>query len=110
MYNVGIQSPTSEIIGVGYAWECIFVDTKEPEEDKILVSPNPAKATVTFQFPPSVRSIQLFNYSGIPVFEQKFTGETSLSINTSQLQPGVYMVRFINTEGESLVRKLVVVH
>ena len=104
LYDEG-ASGTSNI-----AREIFYETTEEPFQDQIKVSPNPANTTVTLQFPQSVRSVQLFNYSGIPVFEQKFTGETSLSINTSQYQPGVYMVRFINADGEAMVRKLVVVH
>jgi hypothetical protein len=56
-----------------------------------------------------MQSAQLFNYSGIMVFEQKLKGETSLQINTTAYPQGVYVIRFSNGNSESVIRKLVVV-
>jgi len=104
VYNEGVSEPSN------IDWTCYPTGLEPDKEAEITVVPNPANSYVSLQFPNSMQSVQLFNYSGIMVFEQKLKGETSLQINTTAYQPGVYVIRCSNSNAESLIRKLVVEH
>ena len=104
VYDEGISGPSN----IDWSWVKVGL---EPEiKAEITVAPNPANSYVSLQFPNSIQLVQLFNYSGIMVFEQKLKGETSLQINTTAYPQGVYVIRFSNGKSESVIRKLVVAH
>ena len=104
VYNEGVSEPSN------IDWTCYPTGLETDIEAEITVVPNPANSYVTLQLSNSMQSVQLFNYSGIMIFEQNLKGETSLLINTTAYQPGVYVIRFSNGNSESVVRKLVVAH
>jgi len=104
VYNEGISGPSN------IAWSWVKIGLEPEIGAEITVVPNPANSYVSLQFPNSMQLVQIFNYSGMMLFEQKLKGESSLQINTTAYQPGVYVIRCSNSNAESLIRKLVVEH
>lgn len=78
----------------------------------ISLSPNPANTEVRIDFSrlaTAPASVQLVDYTGRIVSEEKFSGATTMTINTGELPAGLYMVRVLSSE-YSYQSPLVVTH
>ena len=71
---------------------------------KVVLYPNPTKDAITVFGITTAAKIEVFSTLGQKVFEQNFTGETTLHVN---LTAGIYLAK-ITSDGKSLVRKIVV--
>lgn len=84
------------------------------EEDQasaeVKISPNPASETVKFEFSVPMKSITLLNSSWQVMLEKNITNQPSFFVNTSFYLSGVYYIRLTTAGGDSVTRKLVVVH
>jgi hypothetical protein len=78
--------------------------------DEVIVRPNPADNIARLEFPAGLKSISVFDASGQKIIESNVENQTSLSIYTSAYISGVYYIRFSAANGDSFIRKLVVVH
>lgn len=86
------------------------VGLDKPDASVIKISPNPANETVKLDFPSNIKSITIYSVSGQVVFEKIAANLSDISIPTSSYLSGVYYIRFTTSNGDSLIRKLVVVH
>lgn len=89
-------------------WDCIFVANKPIDKNEVAMYPNPAISYLTIELSKDVRNITVYNALGSVVTEQSVTGETKVTLNTSNLAAGAYNVRFTNNDGTSFSRKFVV--
>ncbi len=71
---------------------------------KVVLYPNPTKDAITVFGITTAAKIEVFSTLGQKVFEQNFTGETTLHV---VLTAGIYLAK-ITSDGKSLVRKIVV--
>ncbi len=78
--------------------------------DGITISPVPADETAHFEFPSLFKYVSIANSCGQNIFTRDVSGQSSLSVNTSNYQAGIYFASFTSSGGESLVRKWVVGH
>jgi hypothetical protein len=87
------------------------VGMKAPKASaEVIVSPNPADNIARLEFPAGLKSISVFDASAQKIIESNVENQTSLSIYTSAYISGVYYIRFSAANGDSFIRKLVVVH
>ncbi len=76
----------------------------------ITVSPNPAHESARLEFPSGFNSVSVFNATGSKVYRINIANLSNVSINTSRYSSGIYHVRFTAANGDSYIRKLLVVH
>jgi hypothetical protein len=83
----------------------------EPQASaEVKISPNPANETAKFEFNIPLKSMVLLNSSGQTLLEENITNQPSFFIKTTFYLSGVYYIRFTTADGDSFIRKLVVVH
>lgn len=72
--------------------------------DCISIHPNPARENIiiTGDFP--VSGIELFNYTGQPVFAKQYLNEKTVVVNISALAPGLYLFRITMGKEISIAR------
>ena len=86
---------------------CVIGITEIPLEG-FLVYPNPTDNLLNIEPGSDAGYLLVYNYAGQVVYEQSVTDAQTIYINVSTYKTGVYMVKLINSAGESLTRKVVV--
>lgn len=109
-YEYKIQGITEyfSVINSNIDWDCLSVGIDEIVI-KTGISPNPANESAKLDFPSEIKFISVFSASGQNLNVSDVTNKTSLSIYTSAYISGVYYIRFSAANGDSFIRKLVVV-
>ncbi len=108
------ETPNNEygwgIINIITAYQYLTgtIDIKTLEKN-ILISPNPAKESVSIIFPETQKIIKLniYNATGQNIYSKNFRNKKPVSINTSNFQSGVYFIRIDSKTGTSL-KKLII--
>jgi len=107
--NPWVSCPYQDLMINALVSTTVGMDELKASEE-VIVSPNPADNSVRLEFPSDIKSISVFNSSGQKVIQSDIENQTSLSLNTSFYLSGVYYIRFSAANGDSFIRKLVVVH
>lgn len=76
-------------------------------KSNISIYPNPAKDFVTIDHLPNETTISIYDMSGRKIFTKKYT-ETKVSMNTSQLTNGTYIIQVDDKEKTILSEKLII--
>jgi len=71
-----------------------------------LIYPNPVKNSLNIDSKEMIENIQIFNYLGSLVFEQK-CNNSSVKLNTSDFIKGMYLVRINSINGTSTKRLVI---
>ena len=74
----------------------------------VLIYPNPAAGQFTIAELDHVRKIEMYNLNGQRVMELMTHGEHSVTIDASQFDNGLYLLRFIDKGGNSAVEKMII--
>ena len=88
----------------------ISVGTRDNIDKGIQLYPNPASASVHLVFTRGIEAVYVYNMSGQIVFNTDCKNRTSLIINTSGFESGVYYVKFQKAGGYICNKKLLVMH
>ncbi len=105
---------STNILGIGAFPSAGIVYHFDPEiftDDKLKLSPNPARYFTTVSRPLSCGDflIKVFDSKGQLVFQEEFTGAITQLIDTANLIPGIYFVQIWNEDDrESFVEKLLI--
>jgi len=75
-------------------------------EANISIYPNPVKNSLNIDSKEMIENIQIFNYLGSLVFEQK-CNNSSVKLNTSDFIKGMYLVRINSINGTSTKRLVI---
>lgn len=67
----------------------------------VRVYPNPATSAVNISLPASATHVRLLNTAGVVMQERKVTGNSTVSLVTSNYTAGTYMVQVISADGSS---------
>jgi hypothetical protein len=87
------------------------VGLDEPQaSEEVKIYPNPANESVKIEFSEPMKTITLKNSSGQIVLSQNINNQPAFFINTSSMLSGIYFISFDTANGDSLTRKLVVLH
>lgn len=86
----------------------VYVGIEEGNAEAIKVYPNPATDVVTVEATANVRNITLVNYLGQPVMNQDVNGQSTIKLNVSNLESGVYFVRFTTADGSVSMERITV--
>ncbi|MEJ5304236.1 MAG: carboxypeptidase regulatory-like domain-containing protein [Bacteroidales bacterium] len=96
------SAPTNEV--------CLTftVGIDNPANTSISVYPNPARNFVNVQVGNDVKSLEMVNYLGQKVYTQQLNGAGKYTINTSNLESGVYFIRMTTANGSILTERVTV--
>jgi hypothetical protein len=72
--------------------------------------PNPSNQECQLFFPSSTHSIELLDGSGKRISTFEMNNENTLTISTLTLEEGFYLIRLIDLNGNSITKKLQVIH
>lgn len=87
------------------------VGLDEPQaSEEVKIYPNPANEGVKIETPIPMKTITLKNASGQILLSQNIANQPAFFINTSSMLSGIYFISFDAANGDSLTRKLVVLH
>lgn len=87
----------------GQTWFAALANS-DFEVSKVVVYPNPAKDHFTVSGITNEATIELYSALGQKVYEQDFTGETTLNFNLSS---GIYMAK-ITADSRTITKKIVI--
>lgn len=91
--------------------DCVFVGdwgTSDDKSERVLIYPVPAPGIINIEHTGNLNRVIVFNYAGQVVYEQSVLEDQFIKINVSSYETGVYLVKLINSAGESFTRKVVV--
>lgn len=80
------------------------------EASKYILFPNPSNQSCHIAFPATTQYIQVIDANGKSFAQFTNQNETSKNINTDKLAEGFYLIRFVDLNGNSSIRKLQVIH
>ncbi|MFA5419427.1 MAG: T9SS type A sorting domain-containing protein [Bacteroidales bacterium] len=100
--------PGLSIGGEDYIGIYIAMDIHNYRADGVNLYPNPTNNKVNITSIVSMKEVILINYSGQEVYQLDIAGEEKIEINTSTLQPGIYLLRIKTVNG--IVTKRVVIN
>ncbi|MBS4013732.1 MAG: Ig-like domain-containing protein [Bacteroidetes bacterium] len=83
-----------------------FVNIVDPDKANILVYPNPFSDNINIILTEEVDEIILYNNMGQIVNRIK-ASDNSINIKTSELNSGVYIIRFLMNDGSHVTQKLI---
>lgn len=87
--------------------DCAWVNIEDVEENDMVVRPNPATEAFTVDFAQDApATVQLFNLVGQQVYSAEVNA-SNLSVNVSEFNPGVYMLR-VAQDGKVYTSKVIV--
>ena len=84
--------------------EVIFTNVKEPADEKVLISPNPASSFVTIEAGEAYDTVSVYDALGKRVVQR--TINKLITLDISGLQSGIYLVKLEGND-KSVVRKLI---
>ena len=76
----------------------------------VRLVPNPSNQECQLFFPSSTHSIELFDGSGKRISTFEMSNENKMTISTLTLEEGFYLIRLIDLNGNSITKKLQVIH
>ncbi|MDP2721932.1 MAG: T9SS type A sorting domain-containing protein [Bacteroidales bacterium] len=86
----------------------IYADVNYRNTNTLEIYPNPSNDHITINSPIQIIQLSLLNYSGQEIRQMDIAGENKIEINTSTLQPGIYLLRIKTVNG--IVTKRVVIN
>ncbi len=95
MYNNGTETGPDGIPEIG--------------SSSIKVFPNPATDVVNITVSNDISTVQVMNYLGMIVYSENIAQEKTITLNTSNYSAGNYLVRFVTNNGQTLIKKMVII-
>ncbi len=75
--------------------------------NEVVIYPNPFTETITIQNASAIKQVVMSNLLGQVMLQKNLSGADIEIVNTASLPKGIYIVIFTDSDGYSLVRKLV---
>ncbi len=75
----------------------------------VKVFPNPATDVVNITVSNNISTVQVINCLGMVVHSENITQEKTITLNTSRYSAGNYLVRFVTNNGQTLIKKMVII-
>lgn len=91
------------------AWDCIWEDLKSADQSNLTIYPNPATDFIRVESHIGLRSVQVYNSLGSILLDKPMEGPGQIVLSTSGFAAGVYTLKCIALQGETIVRDFVVV-
>ncbi|MDA3910378.1 MAG: T9SS type A sorting domain-containing protein [Bacteroidales bacterium] len=76
------------------------------KNNEINIYPNPVNDMLNISLTETVESLEITSISGAIISKFKANG-TQMTFNVSDLSTGVYMIRFINSDGSTIIKKFI---
>ena len=80
---------------------------KQTVNATIEVFPNPAVDFVTIQNTNYVNEVQVFDLSGSKILQNSYNGLNNISLDISNLKPGIYILYVKSSDGRNIPQKIV---
>ena len=85
----------------------VSASVEESDSEILTVFPNPASGSLTVKGV-SVRQIEIFNLMGQQVLTQLVSDKEECLVEVGFLVPGFYLVRIVDSDGKTFVKKVVI--
>jgi hypothetical protein len=86
----------------------LYVGISENDLQGAKIYPNPASDMVNIYVPEAVCRISVINYLGLTVYSEDVSGSKLIKLRTDRYPAGSYLVRFVDKEGGSFTKKIVI--
>ncbi|MBI9039614.1 MAG: T9SS type A sorting domain-containing protein, partial [Bacteroidales bacterium] len=96
--NITSNDPVTPLLTVPVDM-LVIVGIEEHENISLLVYSNPATNAVNLQSNDDIVRILVMNSIGMPVYEEKVSDEKKVTLNTSNYETGIYIVRIETKKG-----------
>jgi len=83
------------------------IDNFDNEAGKFYIYPNPFTDILRFNSTAGIRQILIYSSVGQPVYSFDAPGRHSFEISTAPLGKGVYIIRSVDTDGNTYIRKAI---
>jgi GH35 family endo-1,4-beta-xylanase len=83
------------------------IDNFDNEPEKLEIYPNPVTDILRFNSATCIRQVLIYNSIGQQVYSFDATGRHSFEISTAQLEKGVYIIRSVDVDGKTYMRKAI---
>ncbi len=103
----GVAPFSSEIIGTLTISLDAVLGTNDTLISTTTLFPNPAQNEVTISNTQLISSVQIYNVLGKEVHLSEYHGNNSVTIDTSQLPSGIYLVSVVNDAGSQTTQRLI---
>lgn len=84
---------------LGYVCETFYTGIGDVTVEALTIFPNPAKDNVTIASPIAIERITVMNYVGQVVHDATVVDETTIDLNVSTYESGVYFIKVETEEG-----------
>ncbi|MCK9205263.1 MAG: T9SS type A sorting domain-containing protein, partial [Bacteroidales bacterium] len=74
----------------------------------IKIYPNPASDLVNIEVSQAFSHLDVYNYLGLIVYSSDLSGKKPIKLNTTGYPAGTYLVRFVNSEGNTFTKRIVI--
>jgi len=115
MVYFGFRSGIWDDQGSGYTFEVYFDNISLTAEetyiisdintDKFVIAPNPFNEQITISSSTRVKEISVVNIVGQPVYNQSDVQSSTLIVNLSNLESGIYYIRLTDQDGNIFIAK-----
>jgi hypothetical protein len=85
--------------------DCTAIGEK-PRKGQLVLYPNPANETVFIRSEKNISRITVFSLAGSRLVDLQ-AGQSQISLKVSQLEPGLYLVRILTTDGVATKRLVI---
>jgi hypothetical protein len=85
----------------------LVTSVKENLAGQISIYPNPANDHLIIESPNRIVSLKVYNINGSEIINTQPTGENRVVLTTSQLKPGVFIVRIMDDSGKLSTNKFI---
>lgn len=72
--------------------------------------PNPSGSVLNVELTADIKQIVVYNNMGQVVYQQELTADRNIQLDVRAYKPGSYLLKLISHNGESIVKKIAVVH
>jgi len=100
---VTASTATSNVIEIE-----IIVGVDETQDSQIRVFPNPANDKINIQQLEGIQSIRMINDMGVQVYEEDKILTDIITLESSHLQTGIYILQFLTNEGTTFSKKIII--
>lgn len=84
----------------------LALEKNTADEVIFRVFPNPVSSTLYIESDREISSIEVYNITGITVDEKRGISDFSLSMDVSDLNPGLYIIRIILSNGDIAITRV----
>ena len=102
------NDPVNQLVTIPVTLIVQGVGINDMKPVSVMLYPVPAANTLSVNIDGALEAMQIFNLMGQLTSEVSLQGLSKTTVDVSGCSPGIYFVKFIQTDGSSFTRKIVI--